>query len=50
MSPNLAASVRARLFNIAKAQESGFNRVLVRFVLERILYRLTQSTYANRFC
>jgi len=38
MSPNLAASVRARLLNVAKAQESDFNQVLVRFALERILY------------
>lgn len=49
MSPNLAASVRARLLGVAKAQESDFNQVLVRFALERILYRLTQSKYADRF-
>jgi predicted nucleotidyltransferase component of viral defense system len=49
MSSNLAASVRARLLNVAKAQESDFNQVLVRFALERILYRLTQSKYADRF-
>lgn len=49
MSPNLAASVRARLLNVAKAQDSDFNQVLVRFALERILYRLTQSKYADRF-
>jgi hypothetical protein len=49
MSPNLAVSVHARLLNVAKAQESDFNQVLVRFALERILYRLTQSKYANRF-
>lgn len=49
MSPNLAASVRARLLNVAKAQESDFNQVLVRFALERILYRLTQSPHADRF-
>lgn len=49
MSSNLAASVRARLLNIAKVQKSDFNQVLVRFALERILYRLTQSKYADRF-
>jgi predicted nucleotidyltransferase component of viral defense system len=49
VSPNLAASVRARLLNVAKAQESDFNQVLVRFALEHILYRLTQSKYADRF-
>jgi hypothetical protein len=44
-----AASVRARLLNVAKAQGVDFNQVLVRFALERILYRLTKSPYADRF-
>ena len=44
---NVAASVRARLLNIAKAQNSDFNQVLVRFALERILYRLTQLAKAR---
>jgi hypothetical protein xoryp_09970 len=46
---NMAASVRARLLGIAKTQESDFNQVLVRFALERILYRLSQSEHARRF-
>ena len=46
---NVAASVRARLLNVAKAQGVDFNQVLVRFALERILYRLTQSQHADRF-
>lgn len=49
MSSNLAASVRARLLNVAKAQGVDFNQVLVRFALERFLYRLTQSPHADRF-
>ena len=40
---NVAASVRARLLNVAKAQGVDFNQVLVRFALELILYRLGQS-------
>lgn len=48
-NPNVAASVRARLLNLAKAQGIDFNQVLVRFALERILYRLTQSQHADRF-
>jgi hypothetical protein len=47
--PNVAASVRARLLHIAKAQGGDFNQVLVRVALERILYRLTQSQHADRF-
>lgn len=46
---DIAASVRARLLNVAKAQGVDFNQVLVRFALERILYRLSQSGHANRF-
>lgn len=46
---NVAASVRARLLNVAKAQGVDFNQVLVRFALERILYRLMQSKHADRF-
>lgn len=49
MSKDLSASVRARLLNIAKAQSADFNQVLVRFSLERILYRLSQSAHADQF-
>lgn len=49
MKTDLGASVRARLLNIAKAQGEDFNYVLVRFALERLLYRLGQSAYAERF-
>jgi Nucleotidyl transferase AbiEii toxin, Type IV TA system len=46
---NLGESVRARLLNAAKAQGVDFNQVLVRFALERILYRMTKSQHANLF-
>ncbi|MGB9496164.1 MAG: nucleotidyl transferase AbiEii/AbiGii toxin family protein [Azonexus sp.] len=49
MIKDLAASVRARLLNIAKAQGVDFNQVLVRFALERILYRLSQSAHSDHF-
>ena len=49
MSQDLAASVRAHLLNIAKAQGADFNQVLVRFALERILYRLSRSAYSGLF-
>jgi len=49
MSKDLAASVRARLLNKAKAEQSDFNGVLVRYALERLLYRLSQSAHADRF-
>ncbi|MEZ5455049.1 MAG: nucleotidyl transferase AbiEii/AbiGii toxin family protein [Lysobacteraceae bacterium] len=46
---NIAASVRARLLNLAKVQGSDFQQMLVRFALERFLYRLSQSPHADRF-
>jgi hypothetical protein len=46
---DLAASIRARLLNLAKAERSDFNGVLVRYALERFLYRLGQSAHADRF-
>jgi hypothetical protein len=49
MSKDLEASVRARLLNIAKAQGVDFNQVLVRFALERMLFRLGRSAHADRF-
>jgi hypothetical protein len=49
MNKNLAASVRARLLNIAKTEGTDFNQILVRFALERMLYRLSQSEHADRF-
>lgn len=45
---NVSASVRARLLDIAKAQGVDFNQVLVRFALERILFRLSQSGHADQ--
>lgn len=49
MNKNLAASVRARLLNIAKTQGTDFNQILVRFALERMLYRLSRSEHADQF-
>jgi predicted nucleotidyltransferase component of viral defense system len=49
MAHDLAASVRARLLNIAKAEQTEFNSVLVRYALERFLYRLGQSAHADHF-
>ena len=49
MTKDLAASIRARLLNIAKSEGSNFNQLLVRYALERFLYRLSQSAHADRF-
>jgi len=49
MSKDRAASVRARLLALAKTENSQFEGVLVRFALERLLYRLSISAHADRF-
>jgi predicted nucleotidyltransferase component of viral defense system len=48
-SKNLAASVQARLLNIAKAEGRDFGQVLTKFSLERLLYRLSESKHADSF-
>jgi len=49
MSPNLAASIRARLKNHVDAAKEDFNLTLTRYGLERLLYRLSASPHAGRF-
>lgn len=44
-----AASVRQRLLNIAKERGEEFNFVLLRYGLERLLFRLGQSRHAGTF-
>jgi hypothetical protein len=46
---NLAASVRQRLTNLARAQNEDFQLVLTRYALERLLYRLSQSEHRDVF-
>ena len=46
---NLPASVRQRLANIADARGEPFQRVLVEYGLERLLYRLSKSKHRDRF-
>lgn len=46
---NLPASVRQRLTNIADARGEPFQRLLVEYGLERLLYRLSKSKHRDRF-
>jgi hypothetical protein len=49
VSRNLPASVRQRLLNISKSTGDPFDLILIRYALERFLYRLSISPYANQF-
>jgi len=46
---NLAASVRARLLNLARERNAPFDVLLRRYVLERRLYRLSTTPHRDRF-
>ena len=45
---DIAASVRARLQNVAKKSGRDFDAVLLQYLQERFLYRLTRSPYRRR--
>lgn len=42
-------SVKAKLLNLSKAEGLPYQPLLIRYVQERLLYRLAQSKYKNRF-
>lgn len=46
---NRGASVRARLLSRAKADGMDYNLILTRYALERLLYRLSISAWAQAF-
>jgi len=46
---NLAASVRERLLQLARKNGEDFNRVLGRYTTERLLYRLSRSSFRSQF-
>lgn len=46
---NIGASVRARLQTLARQRGQPFQVLLTRYVLERLLYRLSLTSHRNRF-
>ena len=46
---NMGASVRARLLKLSKDRNQPFQLLLTRYVLERLLYRLSSTTHRDRF-
>ncbi len=49
MSKDIAASIRARLLNLARDRKEDFDFVLRQFVMQRLLYRLSISGYGEQF-
>lgn len=46
---NIAASVRQRLLNLSKASSVDYNQLLIRYAIERLLYRLSRSRHRENF-
>jgi hypothetical protein len=46
---NMGASVRDRLLNIARERQQPYDLLLTRYVLERLLYRLSKTPHRDRF-
>ena len=46
---NLPASVRQRLLNLSAARREPFDLILVRYGIERLLYRLSRSRHSGTF-
>ena len=46
---NLPASVRQRLLTLSQQRKEPFDLMLVRFGIERLLYRLSRSRHADKF-
>ena len=46
---NVGASVRQRLLNWSRERGEDFQKVLFRYAVERLLYRLTRSPHRHRF-
>lgn len=47
---NYAASVRAKLYNLSQVEGVWFNFLITRYFHERLLFRLSRSSYADNFC
>jgi len=43
------ASIRGRLLNLAKEQGLSFQLIIIRYLQERLLFRISQSNYRDKF-
>jgi hypothetical protein len=46
---NLPASIRQRLLNKAHSMDRPYSKLIQYYAIERFLYRLSQSAYADKF-
>ena len=45
-----ATSIRAKLYNVSKRENLSYQVIIFRYLHERLLFRLSKSTYAGLFC
>jgi predicted nucleotidyltransferase component of viral defense system len=50
MTKEIAKSIKAKLLNIAKSKNTNYQQLLIRYLYERLLYRLSVSQYKEKFC
>ena len=49
MSKDVAKSIKAKLFNLAKKERLDYQMLIIRYLYERLLYRLSISDYRDKF-
>lgn len=49
MTKNIGKSIRMRLLNLAKEEKQAYMKVLVRYLHERLLFRISSSPYKRHF-
>ena len=49
MTKNIGKSIRMRLLNLAKEEKQEYMKVLVRYLHERMLFRISSSPYKRHF-
>jgi predicted nucleotidyltransferase component of viral defense system len=50
MTKDIAQSIKAKVLNIAKSEGQNYQQLIIRYLYERLLYRLSVSEYKDKFC
>lgn len=50
MTKDIAKSIKAKLLNIARSENKNYQNLIIRYLHERLLYRLSVSKFKNKFC
>lgn len=49
MSKNIAKSLKNKLLNLARKEQLDYQLLVIRYLYERLLYRLSISNYRDKF-